>query len=431
MGKEAKIGLAVILILVITFGVVLVRRLSGSGDTSETAAANEQTAETPETPRDSTEDGGKKPSMAAPTKPMVLTAGAASSTPPRSPGDVSHAGDDLKGGAPPRLASPSAAKPFPVMSVPEIGEAASVAPSESYANDTQSAGSNLPPAKPDNTTTWDPAGVDSASDTSQANAARLIPPGTATTDQQSPSIRVVASPQESLQPPALPAYEPPSATGPSPGVASAAKAPTFTQSSRVPYTTAPPAIPARPVANSGTDVALRPTFNSYDSPGAGGEYKVQPNDSYWVISERLYGTGNYFKALAEHNRKRIPLANQLAVGDVISVPSVAELERDYPGLCPKPGRLEALRNRTSNISAVSTYVGGRTYVVQEGDTLADIARHELGKLSRWPEIYELNRGVLGEDPDFLSPGIELVLPDDNAPSPTYTAQPDTGTIYRR
>ena len=58
----------------------------------------------------------------------------------------------------------------------------------------------------------------------------------------------------------------------------------------------------------------------------------------------------------------------------------------------------------------ATAGGGRTYVVQEGDTLSSIARNELGKVSRWAEIYQLNREALGKDYDYLTPGMRLVLP---------------------
>jgi nucleoid-associated protein YgaU len=58
--------------------------------------------------------------------------------------------------------------------------------------------------------------------------------------------------------------------------------------------------------------------------------------------------------------------------------------------------------------------GGLTCVVAEGDSLFDIARSELGKASRWVEIYDLNADVLGKDVDTLTPGTRIVLPDDNA-----------------
>jgi nucleoid-associated protein YgaU len=165
--------------------------------------------------------------------------------------------------------------------------------------------------------------------------------------------------------------------------------------------------------------------------GEDGRYEVQPNDSYWIISNKIYGSGSYFKALAEHNREVVPREDQLQVGDVISAPSVEELEQTYPTLCPKPSRRETIRHRASTASARSPYVGGRTYTVEEGDTLFDIARYELGKASRWVEIHELNRHVLGDDFDYLTPGIELILPGDQDTADTVTQRPDPRSPYRR
>jgi nucleoid-associated protein YgaU len=66
--------------------------------------------------------------------------------------------------------------------------------------------------------------------------------------------------------------------------------------------------------------------------------------------------------------------------------------------------------------------GGRIYVVEEGDTLFDIARYELGKASRWAEIYDLNRHQLGSDYNYIAPGTKLVLPDEamSEPEPITT-----------
>ena len=171
-----------------------------------------------------------------------------------------------------------------------------------------------------------------------------------------------------------------------------------------------------------------------------GTYKVQPNDSYWNISERAFGTGSYFKALAEHNRGKIPRDDRLQAGTTISVPSIAELEKAYPDLCPKPNhRRPALANMapagTPGLSMVSQTSGRRTYVVAEGDTLFDIAKFELGKQSRWGELYELNREILGDHYDYLVPGTVLTLPA-GEPANTnrnhnnnLTNRPDS--IYRR
>jgi nucleoid-associated protein YgaU len=162
-------------------------------------------------------------------------------------------------------------------------------------------------------------------------------------------------------------------------------------------------------------------------PTGGNEttYKVQPNDTLWSISKDVYGTDAYYKALAEHNRKKYPNPDNLQVGDVISVPPVEELTSKYPNACPKPEHVAASENR-SRIAPVSDRFGGRrggTYVVQQGDSLFDIAKYELGKASRWVEIYELNRDQLGENCNYLTPGMELAMPTSHAAG-TVTQHPD-------
>ena len=51
----------------------------------------------------------------------------------------------------------------------------------------------------------------------------------------------------------------------------------------------------------------------------------------------------------------------------------------------------------------------RTYTVKKGDTLSEIAKDQLGKASRYPEIFEMNKPML-KDPDKIYPGQVLRLP---------------------
>jgi nucleoid-associated protein YgaU len=95
---------------------------------------------------------------------------------------------------------------------------------------------------------------------------------------------------------------------------------------------------------------------------------------------------------------------------VISTPPIAQLERDYANFCPRTNRREAIRNRAAGAATLAAYSGERIYVVQEGDTLTSIARNELGKVSRWAEICQLNREALGKDYDYLTPGMKLAMP---------------------
>jgi nucleoid-associated protein YgaU len=164
-----------------------------------------------------------------------------------------------------------------------------------------------------------------------------------------------------------------------------------------------------------------------------GTYVVQPNDSYWTISQRLYGTGGYFRALAQCNRNTVPDENDLRVGSQILAPEAADLEKAYPDLCPTLAHRKAAERRTALSSTPPAVSGGRVYIVQEGDNLFDIARHELGKPTRWPEIVNLNQQLLGSDLDqlnYLTPGMRLVLPNRlGETTPTVTGRP--GSFYRR
>ena len=174
--------------------------------------------------------------------------------------------------------------------------------------------------------------------------------------------------------------------------------------------------------------AVEPASNNAVEPLAveNGKYTVQPNDSLWTVSEKVYGTGRYFKAIYEHNRARLPHADRLAVGTVIAVPPVATLEQNYPALCPKQRKSAMVKPRTIEASTRQRIAGSNVYVVEEGDTLFDIARYELGKASRWAEIYDLNRDALGEDFDYLQPGTELTMPPKSQERDSITRQRDAG-----
>ena len=182
-------------------------------------------------------------------------------------------------------------------------------------------------------------------------------------------------------------------------------------------------------------------------------YVVQAGDSFWSISERFYGTGSYYQALAEYNRSLNPRLDQLRVGNQLMIPSQEELRRLYPQLCPAAGAKEAISASPGGAAGGgSVLVGGypsaklessgpagglsdrpgsgtpiapsgrtyRVYIVQEGDSIYEIARYLLGKASRWGEIYELNKEALGENLEYLPAGTRLLIPPaepGNSPGP--------------
>ncbi|MCC6124327.1 MAG: LysM peptidoglycan-binding domain-containing protein [Pirellulales bacterium] len=91
---------------------------------------------------------------------------------------------------------------------------------------------------------------------------------------------------------------------------------------------------------------------------------------------------------------------------------------------------EVRENRSTTLASARHLRGSRSYTVVEGDTLFDIARCELGKASRWAEIYELNQNALGKDFDYLVPGTELALPQDAPDRPDPVTQRPSGEWRR-
>ncbi len=65
--------------------------------------------------------------------------------------------------------------------------------------------------------------------------------------------------------------------------------------------------------------------------------------------------------------------------------------------------------RSELVSEVPADQSERMYQVVKGDSLARIAKRELGSYDRWMEVYERNRGVVS-DPDRILPGMVLTIP---------------------
>jgi nucleoid-associated protein YgaU len=68
-----------------------------------------------------------------------------------------------------------------------------------------------------------------------------------------------------------------------------------------------------------------------------------------------------------------------------------------------------------------------SYSVQRGDNLWDIAKKQLGDGSRWSEIYKLNSDTIGSNPDLIHSGLDLKMPGADttqiSDAGNYTVQP--------
>ncbi len=52
-----------------------------------------------------------------------------------------------------------------------------------------------------------------------------------------------------------------------------------------------------------------------------------------------------------------------------------------------------------------------THIVQPDETLTDIAQRYYGSAEQYLWLYSVNREVIGDDPDTLDAGIELIIPE--------------------
>jgi nucleoid-associated protein YgaU len=84
-----------------------------------------------------------------------------------------------------------------------------------------------------------------------------------------------------------------------------------------------------------------------------------------------------------------------------------------PDYAPKSYDMPKMDFSDANLEkpAAEAKAKAKTYTVDSGDNLSAIAQQELGDANRWREIYDLNKDVIGKNPDLIQPGMELKLPD--------------------
>ena len=162
-----------------------------------------------------------------------------------------------------------------------------------------------------------------------------------------------------------------------------------------------------PPGTNGSDATL-------NEPGD--SYVVQPQDSFWTISHRKYGTARYFRALAELNKAHVPDPTRMRPGVKVSTPPTEILETRYSQFLPKGSAVEvASGERPAGKSGPPGFFtsadGKPMYRTGEKDTLSDIAAKHLGRASRWIQVFEMNRDKL-TSPNQVKVGTELVLPTD-------------------
>ncbi|MFJ8620230.1 LysM peptidoglycan-binding domain-containing protein [Streptomyces clavifer] len=155
---------------------------------------------------------------------------------------------------------------------------------------------------------------------------------------------------------------------------------------------------------------------------------TKPAESLWSIAQDRLGDGNRWEEIAALNDGLTMSDGQTFRADlpihpgwVLHLPADARPTTPVAGPDVGDGEEGGLRAQGGGKQAAT----GEEYVVEAGDSLSKIATDELGDESKYPEIFELNKGEAQPDgghftnPDHIFPGQNLTLPA------TATAPDDT------
>ncbi len=124
--------------------------------------------------------------------------------------------------------------------------------------------------------------------------------------------------------------------------------------------------------------------------GAFASYTVKEGETLFDIAAEHLGRGSRWKAIRDANPDKISSDGGVWAGAQIRIPLGEASGRNARGPAPPPDE-------------------PRTYRVQPGDTLSEIALQTFGSVRRAEEILELNREKVG-DADMIRVGMELRLP---------------------
>jgi nucleoid-associated protein YgaU len=188
---------------------------------------------------------------------------------------------------------------------------------------------------------------------------------------------------------------------------------------------------------------------------------VRREENFWTISRLYYGSGRFYMALWKANSDQVPAPDQLRVNQTIRIPPPEALDRSLiqppraaasaaPPSASSVRRAsasgsgsrsgveqvlpvdDAFANRGSTsttarrppgeLVAAADDGGGAAarrrapmYRIRPHETLRSIARDTLGDSRRARELLEMNRDVI-DDPDHLTPGQVIDLPEDARPA---------------
>ena len=110
------------------------------------------------------------------------------------------------------------------------------------------------------------------------------------------------------------------------------------------------------------------------------------------------------------NTAPAPVNNQvlgtIVGGDTLTDEERAQLQAQIDQIAQTLKLMQEQVNALAQSAPVACTV---THTVQAGETLSHIALHYYGNATRWPEIHEANRAIIGDNPDVIKVGQQLCV----------------------
>jgi nucleoid-associated protein YgaU len=149
-------------------------------------------------------------------------------------------------------------------------------------------------------------------------------------------------------------------------------------------------------------------------------HTIVDGDTLAKLAAHYLGSADRSNDLFEHNRDVLRNPDELPIGAVLRIPLLVTLPTPTNGTAPAATQAEpplvpasqtapVKLHRLIDADAAKSQRQQRTYTVQPGDSLVDIARKLYGDGRRYENLYEANRQVL-PSPTNLKPGTVLVVP---------------------
>lgn len=135
------------------------------------------------------------------------------------------------------------------------------------------------------------------------------------------------------------------------------------------------------------------------------------------VGEKLFGASEAKAAPADKIKEELAKhgldgddVKVVVDGDTVKIEGAAASQEVREKIIVAAGNTLGVAKVEENLTVPDGGKEPKFYTVKKGDTLSEIAQSQLGKASRYPEIFEANKPML-KHPDKIYPGQKLRIPD--------------------